>query len=363
MISKRKRRRLVKDQPSGIAQAKGEADRAEASSPSLERLFGHVKFFSEFRDFDEHVSATRARLPERRDGNQSVEIAWRLFELGRDHFFVVRVIGLKLAEVGRGFLAAKSQRNPTVLLTLARSFMEHTASLSYQVNELAKVESDLSKQPEGDRILVAIDRHHSIIQKIYYGRSPKDSKMESVHINDMLEKLQESYPSEEEDYGRLCEYVHPNYGSNKLVSGGELGTGKLGALNVDELRDEVAFAETVVERCAAIALDLMVSGSKELIKLGSRSKIASVPGARTSQIFSNKVAYVGDGMSKDTAFYFSKARTEHEALKAFYEYLKANMLTLLTRRTVAVEDGYLFEIALTDKRNIWVKYKADVNMI
>jgi hypothetical protein len=241
--------------------------------------------------------------------------------------------------------------------------MEHTASLSYQVNELSKVESDLSKQPEGDRILVAIDRHHSMIKKIYYGRGPKDSTMESVHINDMRKSLQESYSSEEEDYGRLCEYVHPNYGSNRLVSGGELGTGKLGAVNFDELRDEVAFAETVVERCAAITLDMMVSGSKELIKLGSRSKIASAPGARTSQIFSDKVASVGDGMSKETAIYFSKARTDHEAVKAFYEYLKANKLMLLHRRTVSVEDGYLFEIALTDKRNIWVKYKADVNMI
>jgi hypothetical protein len=346
------------------AHKKGEADHAEAPpSPALDRLFGQVKFFSEFRDFDKHMSATRARLPNREDANQSVEIAWRLFELGRDHFFVFRVIALKLAEVGRGFLAAKTQRNPTVVLTLARSFMEHTASLSYQISELAKVESDLSKQPEGNPILAAMDRHHAVIKQIYYGRNPRDTEYRSVHINEMRKELKKYYPSEEDDYGRLCEYVHPNYGSNKLVSSGELGTGILGAVDFDELRDEVAFAESVVERCASVALDITVIGSKQLIELRSRSKIASEPGAKTSQIFSNKVAYVGDGMTKETAIYFSNARTDLEAVKAFYEYLKANNLSLLHRRTVLVENGYLFEIALTDKRNIWVKYKAHNNMI
>lgn len=282
MISKRRRRRLAKNQSFGIARSKGEADQAKTPTPSLARLFRHVKFFSEFSDFDELMSATQARLPERQEGNELVEIAWRLFELSRDHFFVLRVIGLKLAEVGRGFLAAKGQRNPTVLLTLARSLMEHTASLSYQVNELAKVELDLSKQSEGSGILAVIGRHHSIIRQIYYGRNSKEAQIESVHVNDMLKTLKDSYSSDEEDYGRLCEYVHPNYGSNKLVSGGEIGTRKLGAVNFDELRDEVAFAEIVVERCSAIALDLTVSVSKELIKLDLRLNIASAPGTRTS---------------------------------------------------------------------------------
>ena len=66
---------------------------------------------------------------------------------------------------------------------------------------------------------------------------------------------------------------------------------------------------------------------------------------------------MGDGMSKETAIFFSKARTDYEAVNAFYEYLSANSLLLLHRRTVAVEDGYLFEIALTNKRNVWIKYK------
>jgi hypothetical protein len=118
-ISKRKRRRLGRKPSSGTAQANGEAGQADTPpSSSLARLLGHVKYFSEFRDFDKHMSATRTLLPERQDRNQSIEIAWRLFELGRDHCFVLRGIGLKLAEVGRGFLAAKAERNPTVVLTL-----------------------------------------------------------------------------------------------------------------------------------------------------------------------------------------------------------------------------------------------------
>jgi hypothetical protein len=46
-----------------------------------------------------------------------------------------------------------------------------------------------------------------------------------------------------------------------------------------------------------------------------------------------------------------------EAMEAFYEFLKTEKLIMLSRRTAAVEDGYLYDEVATDKGTLWVKYR------
>ena len=70
-----------------------------------------------------------------------------------------------------------------------------------------------------------------------------------------------------------------------------------------------------------------------------------------------RVGHSGDGKSKDTAIFFKKARTHNEAIQAFYKYLEQQEIEFHERRIAAVEDGYLFDIVLTDKGPLWVKYQ------
>ncbi|MFT5923751.1 MAG: hypothetical protein ACI9LE_000737 [Paraglaciecola sp.] len=65
----------------------------------------------------------------------------------------------------------------------------------------------------------------------------------------------------------------------------------------------------------------------------------------------------GDGKSKETAFYFKKARTSQEAMKLSYQYLKevGYEVNLEDKQNGGVEDGHAFHIWITHLGTIWFK--------
>jgi hypothetical protein len=112
------------------------------------------------------------------------------------------------------------------------------------------------------------------------------------------------------------------------------------------------------ERCAILVDD---DFNKEttfyLTRIGSWIEIACQDGAKLGQVFSVRGAVSGDGRTKETAVLFKKARTHREAMEAFYEFLKTEKPIMLSWRTAAVEDGYLYDEVATDKGTLWVKYR------
>ena len=157
-------------------------------------------------------------------------------------------------------------------------------------------------------------------------------------------------------YDRLCEFVHPNYGSNQLVSTGTLGSGSIGH-GTTILAPELERAFDLIEQCAKLAQnDFNKEIAHHLGKLSSWIEIASEDGAKLSQVFSTRVAFVGDGRAKSTALYFQKARTQTEAIEAFYAYLETEKLVMHRRQLDAVEEGFLYELVYTDQGVLWVKY-------
>jgi hypothetical protein len=43
-------------------------------------------------------------------------------------------------------------------------------------------------------------------------------------------------------------------------------------------------------------------------------------------------------------------------MNAFYEYLRAEKLGMIQRRTAVVEGDFLYDEVITDKGRLWVKY-------
>jgi hypothetical protein len=242
------------------------------------------------------------------------------------------------------------------LFNLARAFMEHTASLAFQNQALEKAVSDIESKQLFDQVDRAIRKHRKIVDRMYYGgeSGPKDAKR--LHTNDLLEALAKVDKRAASDYATLCEFVHPNYGSNLLVSSGELSSGSIG-IPSESLTKELSLARGAIERCAALDWDLVISGTRHLSKIENWITIASANGAKLSHLFSVRVGHSGDGKSKDTAIFFKKARTHNEAIQAFYKYLEQQGIEFHERRIAGVEDGYLFDIVLTDKGPLWVKYQ------
>jgi hypothetical protein len=324
---------------------------ATSGFPVLSRLLDRDEMWDAVRDFDALMKGAEARVRSADVSAESGKAAKLLLDFARSHFHLLLVGEYKIKEIGRGIVAALDAYNETVLFNLARAFIEHTAALAFQVAALEKAVSEIPKKPDIKSLEATISRHRQAVQTLYY------NERASVHVNDMVEALTKHYESAKRDYDDFCEFVHPNYGSNRLVSSGELGAGKIG-VNAEKLAPELGRVHEIIERCAQLAGDdLNKKASYLLIRISGWTEVACQNGIKLSQVFSVRSATSGDGRTKETAIFFKKARTHQEAVEAFYSYLKSENIVILNRRTAAVEDQFIFDVVSTSKGTLWVKYR------
>lgn len=302
-------------------------------------------------DFDALMSAADQRIQSALGESDAAETARLMHELSRDHYHLLLVGLYKVKEIARAIDGAFQSQNNTVLFSLVRSFVEHTAALAYQVGALERAVIDIPKKPELKSIRESVARHHRAAKRIFYNQKA------DIHVHDMIKALSLSYPTVHSDYDELCEFVHPNYGSNRTVSGGQLGSGVIG-LQTSELAEDLTKAHRIIEHCAKLAeQEYRIAATASLMKIGSWIEIACQDGSKLTQLFSLRRAFTGDGRTKESALYFLKARTHHEALKAFYQYLESEKIALLERRVATIDNGFLYDVAITDKGSIWIRYK------
>jgi hypothetical protein len=336
----------------------GAVETAAAIDVFLERQ-AQLSFLN---DFDVAMRGRESRLPARGSAWPNSELAWSLYELARSHFFMLRVSCLKLAQLAKGIKGAMTAANPTVQVSLTRSLLEHTAALAFQLQKLAALEEDLSRQNQLSTLNEAIRRHQSVVEKLYSGEPSSNGatgKRKHFHVNDYRAVLRKDYPEEDRVYDTLCDFVHPNFGSNYLVSSGALGKGPLDR-SYGEYVAEIGFANACTRRCLQLADEYETSGSALLIKFDSRIEIACDLKERPTTVFSQKgLGHTGDGKTKETAVSFLKARTNQESIEMFYRFLDAQDMKLESRSIAAVEGGFLFEQAHTDKGVLWFKTKMD----
>ncbi|RWO33575.1 MAG: hypothetical protein EOS10_07765 [Mesorhizobium sp.] len=268
-----------------------------------------------------------------------------------DHYHLFLVCQYKIRELCRGIHAAIESTNEIVLFNLTRSLVEHSASLAYQMRILERAAEEFPKKAARKAIEASIGMHRKATQRLYYNEKA------SVHVHDMIKALAARFDNARGEYDTLCEFVHPNYGSNRLVSSGHLGSGQIRS-HAKELGPELTRAHWLIERCLMLTDD---DFNKEIAfhlgRIASWVEIACEDSAKLSQIFSVRGAASGDGSEKETAISFHRARTPFEEKGAFYAYLKANKLVMSGRRLVAVESGFLFDEVMTDKGILWVKYR------
>lgn len=221
---------------------------------------------------------------------------------------------------------------------------------------LQRAVEEFPKKTERKAIEAAIGRHRKAAQLLYHNEKA------SVHVHDMIKALTTRFENVRREYDVLCEFVHPNYGSNRLVSSGQLGSGQIRS-HAKELGPDLTRMHWLIERCLMLTDDEF---NKEIAvhlgRIASWVEIACEHGAELSQMFSVRGATSGDGLSKETAICFHRARTFFEEREAaFSEYLKAKKLVMSTRRLAAVEKGILYDEVLTDKGILWVKYRVPVS--
>jgi len=329
----------------------GERVLKDPNHPHLSRLLDRDNAWVLLGDFDALMRAADQKIQAFSSPTDTVEAAKLLHVFARDHFHLSLVGQYKIREVARGISEALISQNETVLFNLTRSLVEHTAALAYQLGTLEKAVNEFPKKTEIKVLRATIGQHHQAARLLYYNEKA------AVHVHDMIKSLAMRFESARSEYDALCEFVHPNYGSNKLVSSGRLGSGQIRS-HAEELGPELIKIHWLIERCAMLVDDdFKKETTFYLTRIGSWIEIACQDGAKLGQVFSVRGAVSGDGQSKETAVFFKKARTHREAMEAFYNFLKTEKLLMLSRRTAAVEDGFLFDEVATDKGTRWFKYR------
>lgn len=316
----------------------------------MSSLLDRPEAWTHLGDFDALMKGADQNLQSMDDRSETADVARLMHAFARDHYHLFLVGQYKIRELCRGIGAALESSNETVLFNLTRSLVEHSASLAYQMRALERAVEELPKKTERRAIEASIGRHRKAAHLLYYNEKAL------VHVHDMIKALGARFDKARGEYDALCEFVHPNYGSNRLVSSGQLGSGQIRS-HAPELGPELTRVHWLIERCLMLTDDEF---NKEIAfylgKIASWVEIACEDSAKLSQIFSLRSAASGDGQTKETAISFPRARTFFEEREAFYEYLKVKKLVMNARRLAAVENGILFDEIITDKGTLWVRY-------
>jgi hypothetical protein len=285
------------------------------------------------------------------------DIARQLFEIGKDYFFLSRVSELKLNEIATGLRLIPVGANPTVQLALTRSLVEHLGAYAFLVGKLRALVDGLNGQENQKRVDDLIIEACRVARKIYFGVSPvKKTSLSQFHVNDFIRSLGASWAK---TYDDLTEFVHPNYGSNLLVSSGKLGGGRLSAPH-GEVHADVADAAATACRCVVDALkaarELGMELGRLLIRIQNWIEIAVQPGRKPLSVFIKKnLDYDGDGTSMVSAVYFRKARTKMESIEMIYRYLEETGAIITGVKESIIEAGFVYDMFPTRGGRIWFK--------
>jgi hypothetical protein len=334
----------------------------QTATQSLEILLNNyvqqVESFEIFKDYDQSMAETRAQFQVKiQEASEPVKpVAEALFEISDQTHFLFQVIRWKIFYIADGLLHAIKAKNPVSLANNARALLEHIATIAGVGHQIGKLIRALEGQSSHKKIKDSIQQAQTFLERSYYGRSPTgDGDIKSIHINNSLRSLERDVQGIGEHYGYLCEFVHPNYGSNQLVSSGELASGQLNPPE-DYQREVLDQIRRICSYCMIYLQDQAMSYLVSPLSLSNLVELCLVPGAKVESIFSKKSARpIGDGRSKETAYFFPKARTSGEAITLTYEFFENEGYQPQKKEVGGIEEECIFDIHHTNKGKVWVK--------
>jgi hypothetical protein len=341
---------------------------AELATLLLREYHDHRDHFRMFEDFDNAMAGMQSSVEKKLEQSREPlkTVAERLFKLSRDGFFLVQVCEWKITYIAEALLHSIETRNHLSLANNSRALIEHVAALVFILEALKSLRESLAGQGSETKIKEAISKTEMVLHRAYYGTSPKGkNKTEAApHIeSECLAAFEKHVKDIREAYDFLCEYVHPNYGSNMLVSTGQLGRGRLNP-SPEFHKDTI---DRICRYCSLTMLflrDQAVSISGNLVHLKDLvDRCLSNKGGKISSVFTLKSAIPeGNGESKETAFFFPKARTPAEAIELTYRYLEESGIKLVgDRQNAGICEGFIYDVYPTSRGRIWFKIPTQIS--
>jgi hypothetical protein len=316
-----------------------------------------------FRVYDDYDQTMKQMRDSASENIEALEeplktIASRLFSIADQGFFLFQVCEWKIDYIAEALIHSIEAKNPIALANNTRALIEHMAALVAIVKELQKLLAKLRGQGQEMSIRSALEKTETFIYRAYYGKSPKvasDPHEQALHVNDLIKALKDEVADIEDVYEFLCEYVHPNHGSNVLVSTGRLANGRLNP-------PEEFHRETLdrLRRYCSLSMQFLKERGIEhgsiFIKLQNLFDHCLAKGATVNNVFAIKRPIPdGDGKSKETAYCFRKARTAAEAIALSYEFIENEGYNVKRKEIGGLGDGVIYDVYDTDKGKIWFK--------
>lgn len=286
---------------------------------------------------------------------QVAEYAVRLRGVAKNIVFMQRILGAKVRWISSGALTSLDTENLLVMAYCTRALFEHCAAyiwLNEKVEEFAK---SLENKSNERLIESAFSRVEGLLHSVYYN---KDGDKGFIHISAMLKSMARNVSQQKEIYGRLCDYLHPNYGSNLLVSSGDIGSGIINP-NVLWRIDEVVFLTATAMNCIEEVTDTCERLHLKIFGFLGLVTLAGKPGVTLARWFSVRTAkHQGDGKSKETAIWFPSARTKVESMKMLGEFLSASGLEPIGQSFAGIDDGWAYDNIETSGALLWFRSPA-----
>jgi len=265
--------------------------------------------------------------------NSVKPIAEKLLNISNHSFYLLLTVQWKIYHVVRALIRSLEDSNPISIAIETRALLEHIALYVTVGSTVAKLEERLKDQSSEIKIIELLDYSDRILNRAYYGRSPKIAKSKddaSIHINDLLKNLSVELVRTQELYNFLCEYVHPNYGSNKLISSGIMAGGNLN-ISSDDFESEIKPIKAICSLLITYLMDDVVHMSSPL-RLQMLLDRCFTKKAKFSNVFSVKNPEPdGNGKTKETAFYFSNARTKVKVFRQTFTHIMIILMIFIAQ--------------------------------
>lgn len=250
-------------------------------------------------------------------------ISKRLYKISKDTFYLVELFDYKIYLLARGVLHSIETRNPLTLANNTRAILEQMAVYYHCIFAIRDMLNKLVDQGDLVKISKIIETCEVTLNRAYsgQGKACADGGAKAIHINDAIKSLSAEIVDAPKVYEFLCEFVHPNYSGNLLVSSGDLGKGIIASKKLEDSNIE----KILVIICSIIGnLNFKKFINPSItFKLEHYVELCLMPNAKLSNIFSLKKAVpVGDGKTIKSAFFFKNARTAQEAMQLMYQYLQ-----------------------------------------
>lgn len=321
----------------------------------IKRIFGQetISF-----DLEVNRKANQIKSVERENGLLAIE----LIRVKNQYLYCFRTIVTKLKYLSSANIYALNHNNFLVLASNCRNIIEQIAALVYQIRKGNECIDSLQKVTNTTEVRKAITDYQDTLNKVFYGTRffKQDGLVDAINVLTLIDKyLTKELGEVRRFYDFLSDFVHPNFGSNILVTSGVLAAGVVDP-PYEEKKEIVKQVLNGTQTLYTFLDEKIINFSKIGIQLEDYLAKVLNRDLTFGQIFSNNdISFTGDGKSKETAIFFLKAITHMDYVKFQYEFIAKNLQTkgddILGQSIGDIDSDFVYDIISTTKGNVWFK--------